>query len=199
MEYIILIITAVLVKNILLAQYLGNCPFLGTSKRMDTSVGMGLAVIFVLTLAAAVTWPLYHFVLAPRDLAYMQTIVFILVIAALVQFIEMFLKKFVPPLYRSLGIFLPLITTNCAVLGAALLCIKNDYTFLESVVFAAASAGGFALALILLAGIRERLAVADVPNPLRGMAIGLIMAGLMALAFYGFQGVDTSLNALIQK
>ena len=199
MEYVILIVSAVLIKNILLAEYLGNCPFLGTSKRMDTAVGMGLAVIFVLTIAAAVTWPVYYFVLVPYDLAYLQTIAFILVIAALVQFVEMFLKKFAPPLYQALGIFLPLITTNCAVLGAALLCIKRELSFGMSVVFAAASASGFTLALILLAGIRERLEISDVPPALRGTAIGLVMAGLMALAFFGFQGVDGSLNALIQQ
>ena len=199
MEYVILVISAILIKNILLAEYLGNCPFLGTSKRMDTAVGMGLAVIFVLTCAAAVTYLVQHHVLDPLGLGYLQTIAFILVIAALVQFVEMFLKKFVPPLYRSLGIFLPLITTNCAVLGVAIMCIRRDYNFVQSVVFAVASAAGFTLALILLAGIRERLEVADVPKPLRGTAIGLIMAGLMALAFFGFVGVDSSLSALVQK
>ena len=197
MEYIILVISAVLIKNILLAEYLGNCPFLGTSKRMDTAVGMGLAVIFVLTIATAVTYVVQHLILNPLDMGYLQTIAFILVIAALVQFVELFLRKFAPPLYQALGIFLPLITTNCAVLGVAIICIRRDFTFPEAVVFAAASASGFTLALILLAGIRERLEISDVPKQLRGTAIGLIMAGMMALAFFGFVGVDSSLKALL--
>ena len=199
MEYIVLVITAVLIKNILLAEYLGNCPFLGTSKRMDTAVGMGIAVIFVLTIATAVTYWIQYNVLNPLDLGYLQTIAFILVIAALVQFVEMFLRKFAPPLYMALGIFLPLITTNCAVLGVAILCIRRELSFAQAIVFAIASAAGFSLALILLAGIRERLEISDVPRPLRGTAIGLIMAGLMSLAFFGFLGVDGSLKALIQN
>jgi electron transport complex protein RnfA len=198
MEYIILIITAVLIKNILLAQYLGNCPFLGTSKRMDTAVGMGLAVIFVLTIATVVTYWVQYKVLNPLHLEYLQTIAFILVIAALVQFVEMFLRKFAPPLYQALGIFLPLITTNCAVLGVAILVIRGEQTFPQAVIFAAASASGFSLALILLAGIRERLEISDVPKALRGTAIGLIMAGLMSLTFFGFVGVDGALKALVQ-
>jgi electron transport complex protein RnfA len=199
MEYVILIVSAVLIKNILLAEYLGCCPFLGTSKRMDTAIGMGLAVTFVLTIATAVTFWVQKLVLDPLGLGYLQTIGFILVIASLVQFVEMFLKKFVPPLYASLGIFLPLITTNCAVLGVAILCIRRDYTFGQSLLFAASSAIGFMLALILLAGIRERLLISAVPRALRGTAIGLIMAGLMALAFNGFVGVDSSLHALMQR
>jgi len=199
MEYMILIISAILIKNILLAQYLGVCPFLGTSKRMDTAVGMGLAVTFVMVIATAVTFWVQKLVLDPLGLGYLQTIGFILVIAALVQFVEMFLKKYVPPLYESLGIFLPLITTNCAVLGVAIMCIRNMYSFGQAVVFAGASALGFTLALILLAGIRDRLSVSPVPRSLRGTAIGLIMAGLMALAFNGFVGVDNSLNALMQQ
>jgi electron transport complex protein RnfA len=199
MEYVILIISAVLIKNILLAEYLGNCPFLGTSKRMDTAVGMGLSVIFVMTIATAVTYWVQHKVLNPLNMGYLQTIVFILVIAALVQFVEMFLRKFAPPLYMALGIFLPLITTNCAVLGTAILCIRRDLNFAQSIVFSIASASGFTLALILLAGIRERLEISDVPRALRGTAIGLIMAGLMSLAFFGFVGVDGSLKALIQN
>ncbi|GAG17849.1 unnamed protein product, partial [marine sediment metagenome] len=189
----------VLIKNILLAEYLGNCPFLGTSRRMDTAVGMGLAVIFVLTIATAITYWVQYTFLNPYNLGYLQTIVFILVIAALVQFVEMFLRKFTPPLYQALGIFLPLITTNCAVLGVAILCIRRAYTFPEAVVFGIASASGFTLALILMAGIRERLEISDVPRPFRGTAIGLIMAGLMALAFFGFVGVDASLTALSQN
>ena len=199
MEYIVLIISAVLIKNILLAEYLGNCPFLGTSKRMDTAVGMGLSVIFVMTIATAVTYWVQYKVLNPLGLGYLQTIAFILVIAALVQFVEMFLRKFAPPLYQALGIFLPLITTNCAVLGTAILCIRREQTFPEAIVFAIASASGFTLALILLAGIRERLEIADVPKALRGTAIGLIMAGLMSLAFFGFVGVDGSLKALLRN
>jgi len=199
MEYIVLIISAVLIKNILLAEYLGNCPFLGTSKRMDTAVGMGLSVIFVMTIATAVTYWVQYKVLNPLGLGYLQTIVFILVIAALVQFVEMFLRKFAPPLYQALGIFLPLITTNCAVLGTAILCIRREQTFPEAIVFGIASASGFTLALILLAGIRERLEISDVPKALRGTAIGLIMAGLMSLAFFGFVGVDGSLKALLHN
>jgi electron transport complex protein RnfA len=199
MEYVVLIVTAVLIKNILLAEYLGNCPFLGTSKRMDTAIGMGFAVIFVLTIATAVTYCVQYYVLNPLNLGYLQTIAFILVIAALVQFVEMFLRKFLPPLYVSLGIFLPLITTNCAVLGVAILCIRRELSFLEAIVFAIASASGFTLALILLAGIRERLEISDVPRSLRGTAIGLIMAGMMALAFFAFVGVDSSLKALLYK
>ena len=178
MEYVVLIVTAVLIKNILLAEYLGNCPFLGTSKRMDTAIGMGFAVIFVLTIATAVTYCVQYYVLNPLNLGYLQTIAFILVIAALVQFVEMFLRKFLPPLYVSLGIFLPLITTNCAVLGVAILCIRRELSFLEAIVFAIASASGFTLALILLAGIRERLEISDVPKYLRGTAIGLIITFL---------------------
>jgi electron transport complex protein RnfA len=199
MEYVVLIVTAVLIKNILLAEYLGNCPFLGTSKRMDTAIGMGFAVIFVLTIATAVTYCVQYYVLNPLNLGYLQTIAFILVIAALVQFVEMFLRKFLPPLYVSLGIFLPLITTNCAVLGVAILCIRRELSFLEAIVFAIASASGFTLALILLAGIRERLEISDVPKSLRGTAIGLIMAGMMAMAFFAFVGVDASLKALLYK
>ncbi|MGD8230022.1 MAG: RnfABCDGE type electron transport complex subunit A [Desulfobacteraceae bacterium] len=199
MEYVVLIVTAVLIKNILLAEYLGNCPFLGTSKRMDTAIGMGFAVIFVLTIATAVTYCVQYYVLNPLNLGYLQTIAFILVIAALVQFVEMFLRKFLPPLYVSLGIFLPLITTNCAVLGVAILCIRRELSFLEAIVFAIASASGFTLALVLLAGIRERLEISDVPKSLRGTAIGLIMAGMMALAFFAFVGVDASLKALLYK
>ena len=198
MSYVIIVISAVLIKNILLAEYLGNCPFLGTSKRMDTAVGMGLAVIFVLTIASMVSYWVHYAVLKPLNLDYLQTIGFILVIATLVQFVEIFLKKMVPPLYQSLGIFLPLITTNCAVLGVAILCIRREYSFLESVVFSVASASGFALALILLAGLRERLEISSVPKPLQGTAIGLILAGLMSLAFFGFIGVDGSLNSLIK-
>jgi len=196
MEIIVLVVTAVLVKNILLIQYLGNCPFMGVSKKMDTATGMGMAVVFVLTLASTITWVFQHFLLNPFGLGYLQTLVFILVIATLVQLVEMFLKKSVPPLYQALGIFLPLITTNCAVLGVAILCIRNDYNLLDTIVFSFASAIGFALALILMAGLRERFEISPIPRPLRGIAIALITAGLMALAFMGFVGVDGSLTAL---
>ena len=199
MDYIILVISALLINNILLAQFLGNCPFLGTSKRMDTAIGMGFAVIFVTTIACIVTFLVKHKILTPLGLGYLQTVSFILVIAALVQFVEMFLRKFAKPLYTALGIFLPLITTNCAVMGSALLIIRQDYTFMECIVFAIASAAGFALALILMAGIRERLEIADVPPALKGTAIGLITAGLMALAFVGFLGMDGALTALVRS
>ena len=196
MEYVILIISAILVKNILLAEYLGNCPFVGVSKKMDTAVGMGMAVIFILTLAGIITWIVQKYALEPFGLVYLQTIVFILVIASLVQFVEMFLKKAVPPLYQALGIFLPLITTNCAVLGVAIMNIKKEHDFMEMVIFSTASAVGFSLALILLAGLRERYDISNIPKPLQGTGIALISAGLMALSFFGFVGVDNALKAL---
>ena len=196
MEYVILIISAILVKNILLAEYLGNCPFLGVSKKMDTAVGMGMAVIFIMTLAGLITWVVQIYCLVPLQIEYLQTIIFILVIAALVQLVEMFLKKSLPPLYSSLGIFLPLITTNCAVLGVALLNIRKEFDFVSMLLFSFASAVGFAMALILFAGMRERFEIADIPKPLEGTAIGLVTAGMMALAFFGFIGVDSALKAL---
>jgi electron transport complex protein RnfA len=199
MEYVTLVISAVLIKNILLAQYLGNCPFLGTSKRMSTAIGMGLSVIFVMTIATAITYVVQYGILNPLDLGYLQTIVFILVIASLVQFLELFLRKFAPPLYRALGIFLPLITTNCAILGVALIVILGEMTFIQALVFGIASASGFTLALILMAGIRERWEISDIPQFLRGTALALITAGLMSLIFFGFIGVDASLTALGQK
>lgn len=199
MEYVTLVISAVLIKNILLAQYLGNCPFLGTSKRMSTAIGMGLSVIFVMTIATAITHVVQYAILNPLDLGYLQTIVFILVIASLVQFLELFLRKFAPPLYRALGIFLPLITTNCAILGVALIVILGELTFIQALVFGIASASGFTLALILMAGIRERWEISDIPQLLKGTALALITAGLMSLIFFGFIGVDASLTALGQK
>ncbi len=189
MEFLTLTISAIFISNILLMQYLGNCPFLGVSKKMDTAVGMSGAVIFVMTIAAMITWVVHYQVLVPYRLEYLQTIVFILVIATLVQFIELFLKKSIPPLYRSLGIFLPLITTNCAVLGVAIINIKKDYDFSHMVVFSVTSAVGFSLALVLFAGIREKLETARIPGSYQGTAIGLITAGLMALAFMGFTGM----------
>jgi len=196
MEYIVLIISAILVKNIVLAEYLGNCPFLGVSKKMDTAVGMGMAVIFVMTLAGTITWVIQRYALDPFQIGYLQTIVFILVIASLVQLVEMFLKKSIPPLYQALGIFLPLITTNCAVLGVAIMNIRREHDFMSMLVFSFASAVGFCLALILFAGIRERFEITNIPKPLQGTAIGLVTAGLMALAFFGFVGVDNALKAL---
>ena len=189
MEFFELAISAIFISNILLIQYLGNCPFLGVSKKMDTAVGMSGAVIFVMTLAAIVTYLVHHHVLVPYKLAYLQTIVFILVIASLVQFIEMFLKKTIPPLYRSLGIFLPLITTNCAVMGVALINIKKEYDFIQMLVFSITSGIGFSIALILFAGIREKFETARIPVSYQGTAIGLVTAGLMALAFFGFKGL----------
>ena len=188
-EYILLFIGAIFVNNIVLAQYLGNCPFIGTSKEIGVALGMGGAVVFVAVMATAFTWLVQHYLLAPLGLAYLQTLAFILVIAALVQFVEMFLKKAVPPLYSALGIFLPLITTNCAVMGIALLVQREEFGFMKSVVFAFASGTGFCLALVLLAGIREKLAVKRLPRAIRGTPMGLIMAGLMSLAFMAFKGM----------
>jgi Na+-translocating ferredoxin:NAD+ oxidoreductase subunit A len=184
-----LTIGAIFVNNILLAQYLGNCPFCGVSKRLNTAVGMGLAVIFVVVLASIFTWMAYHYLLVPLDLVYLQTLVFILLIAALVQFVEIFLKKQSRALYASLGIYLPLITTNCAVLGVALLNIKKELSFGETVIFSTASAAGFTLAIVLFAGVRERLFLAPVPRAMQGTAIALVMAGVMSLAFFGFAGM----------
>ncbi len=189
MDLLELTIGAIFVNNILLAQYLGNCPFCGVSKRLGTAVGMGLAVIFVVVLASVFTWMAYHYLLVPLDLVYLQTLVFILLIAALVQFVEIFLKRQSRALYASLGIYLPLITTNCAVLGVALLNIKKDLSFAETVVFSASSATGFTLAIVLFAGVRERLFLAPVPRAMQGTAIALVMAGVMSLAFFGFAGM----------
>jgi Na+-translocating ferredoxin:NAD+ oxidoreductase subunit A len=189
MDFFLLFISAVFVNNIVLAQYLGNCPYLGCSKERGVSIGMGAAVIFVAVMATAFTWLIQRYVLAPFGIGYLQTIVFILVIAALVQFVEMFLKKVIPPLYKSLGIFLPLITTNCAVLGVAILVQRNEYDFLTSVFYAFAAGAGFMLALIVLAAIRERLDITHVPFVMKGTAIGLVMAGIMSLSFMAFRGM----------
>lgn len=188
-SYFILFIGAMFVNNIVLAQYLGNCPFIGTSKESGVALGMGGAVVFVAVMAAAITWLVQRFVLVPLDLGYLQTLAFILVIASLVQFVEMFLKKMVPPLYKSLGIFLPLITTNCAVMGIALICQREEFGLVKTIMFSFASGLGFMLALVLLAGIRERLAVRRLPIAMRGTPIGLVMAGLMSLAFFAFKGM----------
>jgi H+/Na+-translocating ferredoxin:NAD+ oxidoreductase subunit A len=185
----LMIVGAIFVNNILLAQYLGNCPFCGVSKKLSTAGGMGAAVIFVATIASVITWLVYHKLLLPLDLEYMKTLVFILVIAALVQLVEIFLKKQSRALYDSLGIYLPLITTNCAVMGIALLNIKYDHSLLETTIFSAASAAGFSLAIMLFAGVRERLFLSPVPQAMRGTAVALVTAGVMSLAFLGFAGM----------
>ncbi len=188
-EYFILAISCILVNNILLAQFLGNCPFLGTSKRMETAVGMSMAVIFVLVMAGLITWIIYHFVLTKFDLEYLRTIAFILVIASLVQFVEMFLKKSIPALYAGLGIFLPLITTNCAVMGVCIINVDKDYSFMTALVSSFSYAVGFGLALILFAGVRERILLSRVPKPLEDTSIALVTAGVLSLTFFAFKGM----------
>ncbi len=188
-DLIVLAISCILINNILLAQYLGNCPFLGTSKKMETAVGMAMAVVFVLVMAGAITWIVNKYLLIKYDLIYLQTIAFILVIAALVQFVEMFLKKSIPALYAGLGIFLPLITTNCAVMGVCLINVKEDYTFIEALVSSFAYAVGFGLALILFAGVREKILLARVPKPLQDTSIALVTAGILSLTFFAFKGM----------
>ena len=180
---------AILANNFIFSQFLGCCPFLGVSKKVDTAVGMGVAVTFVMGLASAVCFVVNKYILIPLDLAYMQTVAFILVIASLVQFIEMFLQKSVPSLYTALGIYLPLITTNCAVLGVVLLNVQNNYNFISSVVYGITGGLGFLLAIVLFASIRERLVFADYPKAFEGFPIALVTAGLMALAFMGFSGL----------
>lgn len=189
MEYIIIIISAVFVNNIVLTQFLGICPFLGVSKRISTAVGMGGAVTFVLVLATIVTYLVQQYILLPFQIGYLQTISFILVIAALVQLVEIILKKVSPALYQALGVFLPLITTNCAILGVAILTIQKEFNLLEGVVFAASNAIGFSLALVLFSGVREQLDLMNIPNGLKGTPIALIVAGILAMAFMGFSGI----------
>ena len=196
MEYLLIFISAIFVNNIVLSQFLGICPFLGVSKKIDTSIGMGVAVAFVLTLATLVTFLVQKFVLDPFGLGYLQTLAFILVIAALVQMVEIILKKVSPALYQALGIFLPLITTNCAVLGVAILVIQRDYNLLESLVYAFSTAIGFAVALVVFAGIREQLALVKIPKGMQGMSIVLVTAALLALSFMGFSGLESGLKAL---
>ena len=188
-DYIVLAISCILINNILLAQYLGNCPFLGTSKKMETAVGMAMAVVFVLVMAGVITWIVNTFVLQKFDLAYLRTIAFILVIASLVQFVEMFLKKSIPALYAGLGIFLPLITTNCAVMGVCLINVNEEYNFMEALVSSFSYALGFGLALILFAGVRERILLARVPRPLQDTSIALVTAGILSLTFFAFKGM----------
>lgn len=197
MEYILIFISAIFVNNIILSQFLGICPFLGVSKKIDTALGMGMAVAFVLTLATIVTYLIQYGLLVPLGLQYLQTPAFILVIAALVQMVEIILRKVSPALYQALGIFLPLITTNCAVLGVAILVIQKDYTLAESIAYAFSTALGFALALTIFAGMREQMALVQIPKGMRGMAIVLVAAGLLSLAFMGFGGVDSGLKAAL--
>lgn len=197
MEYILIFISAIFVNNIILSQFLGICPFLGVSKKIDTALGMGMAVAFVLTLATIVTYLIQYGLLVPLGLQYLQTLAFILVIAALVQMVEIILRKVSPALYQALGIFLPLITTNCAVLGVAILVIQKDYTLAESIAYAFSTALGFALALTIFAGMREQMALVQIPKGMRSMAIVLVAAGLLSLAFMGFGGVDSGLKAAL--
>lgn len=196
MEYILIFISAIFVNNIVLSQFLGICPFLGVSKKIDTALGMGGAVAFVMTLATIVTYLVQIYVLNPLNLGYLQTLAFILVIASLVQMVEIVLKKVSPALYQALGIFLPLITTNCAVLGVAILVIQKDFNLLQAIVYAFSTAVGFALALTVFAGLREQLSLVKVPKGMSGMAIVLVTAGLLSLAFMGFSGVDGGLKSL---
>lgn len=188
-ELLVILIASSLVNNVVLSQFLGLCPFLGVSKKTSTATGMGAAVIFVITLASAVAGAIYQFILVPFNITYLQTIVFILVIAALVQFVEMFLKKFIPGLYQSLGVYLPLITTNCAVLGVALTNVQKNYGILTGIVNGFATAVGFTISIVILAGIREKMAHNDIPEAFQGMPIVLVTAGLMAIAFCGFSGL----------
>ena len=186
---IIILMSSVLVNNYVLSRFLGICPFLGVSKKVDTAAGMGMAVIFVMSLAAAAAWLVYNLILVPLDITYLYNIAFILLIASLVQFVEMFLKKSAPALYQALGVFLPLITTNCAVLGVAVTNMQKGYNFIESVLNAVGGAAGFALAIVLFAGIRERIADNDTPKAFDGFPMALITAGLMSIAFLGFSGL----------
>ncbi|MDO9580912.1 MAG: electron transport complex subunit RsxA [Bacteroidales bacterium] len=189
MEYILIIISAIFINNVVLAQYLGICPFLGVSNKVNTALGMTGAVTFVIVLATMVTYLIQTYILNKLGIGFMQTITFILVIASLVQMVEIILKKVSQPLYQALGIFLPLITTNCAVLGVAILVIKKEYNLVEGVVYSASTAIGFGLALVILAGIREQLELADVPKGMKGVPMSLVIAGIMALAFMGFTGI----------
>ena len=196
-QYLIVFITAIFVNNVVLSQILGICPFLGVSKKINTALGMSGAVAFVLVLATLVTYLLQYYVLNPLNLGYLQTIAFILVIAALVQLVEIILKKVSPSLYQALGVFLPLITTNCAVLGVAILVIQKEFNLMMGVWYALSTALGFGLALVIFAGIREQLNLVSVPKGMQGMSIALVTAGLLAMAFMGFSGVDSGLKAFL--
>lgn len=189
MELLLIIISTVFVNNIVLTQFLGICPFLGVSNKVQTAMGMGGAVLFVMTLATIVSYLIFQYILVPLQIAYLQTVVYILVIAALVQMVEMMLKKVAPALYQALGIFLPLITTNCTILGVAILVIQKNFNLIQSVVFAIGNACGFTLALLIFSGIREQLELADLPPGMRGIPVALIVAGLLSLAFMGFSGI----------
>ncbi|MGD9733547.1 MAG: electron transport complex subunit RsxA [Desulfamplus sp.] len=188
-DYVVLAISCILVNNILLAQFLGNCPFLGTSKKMETATGMAMAVVFVIVLAGIITWVTENYLLKPLNIEFLRTLSFILIVASLVQFVEMFLKKSIPALYTGLGIFLPLITTNCAVLGVCLINIKEEYTFFETLISSFSYSIGYGFALILFAGVRERIIIARVPKPLQDTSIGLVTAGMIALSFFAFKGM----------
>lgn len=194
-ELIVILMSAILVNNYVLNKFLGICPFLGVSKKSDQAVGMGASVIFVMLVATAATWPIYNYLLVPNGLAYLQTIVFILVIAALVQFVEIFLKKFIPALHKSLGVYLPLITTNCAVLGVTINNITDEYTFIESMVSSLGCGLGFLLAMWLFAGVRNRLEESDTPECFKGMPITLVAASIVSVAFMGFGGIIDKLFA----
>ena len=196
MEYLLIFVSAIFVNNIVLSQFLGICPFLGVSKKIDTAIGMGAALAFVLTLATIITWLVQKYVLDALGIGYLQTLAFILIIAALVQMVEIILKKVSPALYQALGIFLPLITTNCCVLGVAILVIQKDYNLMESIVYAFSTALGFALALVLFAGIREQQELVKIPKGMQGMSIVLITASLLALSFMGFSGLESGLRTL---
>jgi electron transport complex protein RnfA len=187
-DYFVLAISSIFINNILLAQYLGNCPFFGTSKKMETAVGMAMAVVFVMVLAGIITWTTNTFFLIKFNLEYMRTVAFILVIASLVQFVELFLKKSIPALYAGLGIFLPLITTNCAVLGVTLIIVNEEYNFMQALVVSFGYAVGFGLALILFAGVRERILLARVPRSLQDTSIALVTAGIFSMTFFAFKG-----------
>ena len=188
-ELIMIALGAAFVNNVVLSQFMGLCPFLGAAKKIDTAAGMGGAVIFVITISSFVTSVIYRFTLVPANITYLQTIVFILVIAALVQLVEMFLKKTIPALYKSLGVYLPLITTNCAVLGVALTNVQNDYGILSSTVAGIATAVGFTVSIVIMAGLREKIEYNDIPEPFKGMPVVLLTAGLMSIAFFGFSGL----------
>lgn len=188
-ELLIIAVGSALVNNVVLSQFLGICPFLGVSKKIETAAGMGGAVVFVITIASFITGAIYQFILHPAGFEYLQTIVFILVIAALVQFVEMFLKKVMPPLYNALGVYLPLITTNCAVLGVALNSVQYGYNILQSVVYGFGISVGFTIAIVILAGIREKMEYNDIPESWQGMPIVMVTAGLMSIAFFGFSGI----------
>ena len=188
-DLILVFIAAAITNNFVLTYFLGICPFIGVSNKVESAIGLGMATTFVMTLAATVTWLIYHYILKPNNLVFLQYVAFIIVIASLVQFVEMFIRKVSPALYKTLGIFLPLITTNCAILGLTLFMVLRDYYFLEAVIFGLGAGAGFTLALVIMAGIREEFVFTDIPEPLKGAGMTLIVAGMLALAFMGFGGI----------